>query len=1096
MVLCVSLAVLVLFVGGMNGVTAEPAADEAALARHFVERGGVTDGICSVLGCGDGKLALEIVRSSNFLVHAQDPVTAAVTTAQKTVDVDGLYVKRVVVEQGPLNKLPYADNTVDLVIATSLTGSGMADILSSRSTSDHALLELSLPEILRVLRPGGKAILGRCKSSGSKNGLAKQQLEAWLRKSGAEKSAVAEDSFGIWAEITKPHPAGLDSWSHWEHGPDNNPASTDTVIKAPYRSQWFAKPYYIAMPAITTAAGGRVFTAMGHIAHHVREEAWLNTLLARNGYNGAVLWSRKLPDGYLVHRSAFIATDDVFYMIDADGCLMLDPETGKSLGRISVPEISGEWKWIALQDGVLYVLAGGEKDRPETTVVRSPRAHWSWFELSNGYYEKRVPWGFGTTVGAYDVKQKRTLWHHAEEKPVDSRAMVMGGGKVFLYCPDAHTRCLDASSGTVLWTNADKKVLDLIEQPGQGLSSTPGFKTTCFSLYTPEGICFAPQTNMNVVAISNKDGSLMWSRKKTTSNPNLLYADGHILVGIGPEGNTLVLDPLTGTTIEDLKFKKRSCARLTATPDSFFCRGWFEGITRYDRNQKKIFFDGSMRPACNDGVVPANGLLYIGPWLCDCNLSIMGTVAMCSAGNFNVETEDPIETRLETEGDAAASSLLSTTNKDWTTYRGNNAHSACSSATVPADPKLLWTFQPETAIASSAPTAAGGLIFSCGDDGKVRAIDANTGAPQWSFTTSGPIMRPPTIWNGRAYVGSGDGYVYALEACSGKLLWRFRAAPVERRIMLYDALCSSWPVNTGVLVDDGTAYAAAGIIDYDGTYVYALDALTGKVKWRNNTSGHLDKALRKGVSAQGGLIVMKDRLWMPGGNVISPAAYDLKTGECVTRAVGDGSAKANRGEEIGILNDDLMIYGGRLEYSALEDVVNPEMFFVSKVESEGLKHSILLSVGMIPPAWSSESIVFANGPKTVPVCVDFAAFEEHVTKYGSKNLPEQFRSLAALKKRWVANALEKNDTVSFAIAANAVIAVHETPQPGSRFSRWGVSALDPKNGTVIWKRDVPSAALPGGLLIDRDGRVIVTLQNGGIACLGKPSETSRAGGVL
>ena len=46
--------------------------------------------------------------------------------------------------------------------------------------------------------------------------------------------------------------------------------------------------------------------------------------------------------------------------------------------------------------------------------------------------------------------------------------------------------------------------------------------------------------------------------------------------------------------------------------------------------------------------------------------------------------------------------------------------------------------------------------------------------------------------------------------------WRFRAAPVDRRIMLFGNLGSTWPVNTGVLIQDGVAYFAAGIIDQDG----------------------------------------------------------------------------------------------------------------------------------------------------------------------------------------------------------------------------------------------------------------------------------------
>jgi len=891
----------------------------------------------------------------------------------------------------------------------------------------------------------------------------------------------------MWAELTKDCPEGVDSWSHWEHGPDNNPVSTDTVITAPYRTQWLGVPYYIAMPAITTVAGGRIFTAMGHIAHHKREEKWLNTVLARNGYNGEELWLRRLPDGYLVHRSAFVATDDVFYMIDSDGdgCLMLDPETGKELDTLHVPDLDGEWKWMALQDGVLFVLAGKKKDPPETTLVRSTYRAWSWGELSRGYYEKRVPWGFGETIVAYDLDQGKTLWRHTEDKPIDSRAMVIGGGRVFFYGPDSHTGCLDAKSGAVVWTNDDRKIIDLIEEPGSGLQSTPGFRTTCFCLYTPEALFYEAQTRMNIVAVSNKDGSLLWSRKKTTNNPNMLYAGGHLLVGIGPEGNTLVLDPLTGDTIEDLGFKKRSCVRLTATHDSFFCRGWPEGLTRYDRNAKKVLFNGAMRPSCNDGVIAANGMLYFGPWLCDCNLSLMGTTGMCSAGDFRVEDEDPVSERLEVaEAAVSAPRVLEITQEDWPTYHGNNDRGACSKAVVRTTPRRRWAFQPEVSLASSAPSAAGGLIFSCADDGKVRAFDAETGQLRWSFATAGPIKQPPTISKGRAYVGSGDGYVYALEAATGRQLWRFRAAPVERRIMLYGSLCSTWPVNSGVLVEDGVAYAAAGFIDYDGTYVCALDAITGEPKWRNNTSGHLDEELRKGVSPQGALTIAGNRLWMPGGNVISPAAYDIKTGECLTRSVGNGSPRTNRGEEIGVLGKEHLILGGRLQYSATKNYVNPGSFEIAKVEPGRRARMEPLGSGKIPPAWSSEIMVMVNGPNTVPACIDVAAIDEYVEKCRSMNRDSKLRSLGRLKKRWVANDLRGGDTVALAIASNAVLVAYEMPRPRSLASQWFVSALDPDTGKTIWKRELPSGALAGGLLVDRDGRVVVTLENGGMVCFG------------
>ena len=137
----------------------------------------------------------------------------------------------------------------------------------------------------------------------------------------------------------------------------------------------------------------------------------LNRLIARNGYNGTILWERQLPDGYLVHRSAFVATKETFYMIGGDRCVLLDPQTGDIQGTIQIPGVVGPWKWMAIKDDVLYVLAGDKE--PGTQIIKGDRTFggWSWADLSKGYYAKpRIPYGFGHTLAAYDLKSKRRLW--------------------------------------------------------------------------------------------------------------------------------------------------------------------------------------------------------------------------------------------------------------------------------------------------------------------------------------------------------------------------------------------------------------------------------------------------------------------------------------------------------------------------------------------------------------------------------------------------------------------------------------------------------------------------------------------------------------
>jgi outer membrane protein assembly factor BamB len=172
--------------------------------------------------------------------------------------------------------------------------------------------------------------------------------------------------------------------------------------------------------------------------------------------------------------------------------------------------------------------------------------------------------------------------------------------------------------------------------------------------------------------------------------------------------------------------------------------------------------------------------------------------------------------------------------------------------------------------------------FTAGDDGVVVA--ARGDKVIWKSHTSGSVNFAPVLAGDRVFVGSNDGRVYAYEAMTGRLLWKFRAAPQVRRIPVYGQLMSTWPIAGGVAVKDDIVYAAAGIAHYDGTHVYALDAATGKIKWHNGGAGQLNAELKNGVSLAGQLSIGRsprgeEVLQFAGGNAVQQAMFDLDTGE-------------------------------------------------------------------------------------------------------------------------------------------------------------------------------------------------------------------------
>jgi outer membrane protein assembly factor BamB len=1064
---------IVLFSLVISQLTVTASAEETntkALAEKLIDVVGVDRGLCAVLG-GDRGLAVHIVQCSNLLVHVREPESSVVIAQRRLAEEAGIGINRLVVEQGGLEKLPYANNMIDVIMATRINGDMIA--------------RLSVSEVLRVLRPEGTAVIGIAGGTGT------QKLRQWAQAGSVKELKVWKDDHGTWLRLSKPRMEGVDEWTHWEHHPDNNPVSTDKVIKAPYMTQFLAEPFYIGMPAITTAAGGRTFLATGHIAHHLREWNMVNKLIARNGYNGTMLWQRDLPDGYLSHRSAFVATKDIFYMIDGDSCIMLDARTGKEKGRIRIPGLEGDWKWMAMKDGVLFAMAGEKGGAAKIIKGERNFGGWSWADLSEGYYQKpRVPWGFGNRLAALRLDDKNLLWQHKEDSLIDSRGLTMRDEKLFLYCPGNHLRSLNSKTAEVLWTNRDSEVLRLIEQPGRGLVSTPGFRSVCMAVATPEALIIQGQTRMNVIAVSTETGKLLWQKKKISNNPNIIFLDGHVVLGVGRGSSHVTVDPVSGSVIENLNFRKVSCARLTASPDSLFVRG--EGTLRFDRASKRIFVDGAVRPACNDGVIPANGILYIGPWACDCNLSLIGAMAKCSAGDFKFDHVATEVERLQLgQGDLQKVASLEVTKADWPTYRANNRRMASTAARL-ARPDTAdrssdarsWVYVPKQPHVPTAPTSAGRLVFVAGQDGKIRALDARNGQIRWAFATAGPIKMPPTIWESRAYVGSGDGYVYALEAATGRLLWCFRAAPVERRIMVYGSLCSTWPVNTGVLIEDGVAYFAAGIIDCDGTYVYALDAKTGKIKWQNNSCGHLNPELRKGVSAQGCLAIHGDQLLMAGGNQVNPAQFDIETGRCLNQKFAQGNPKANHGKFVGVFLDGHPITGGRALYASAENVANKDSFVVHSGQ-----RFLPMNFGGIPPAWNDDTVALVNFRNGKLTCCDGDKVVKRIKKgFPATDRPGQRRWYALADAfesdetvRWVSDLGEQEfEVVSLAVCPTSIVTVVKYQVRIRAHPQWFLVAVNSQNGTPywFWRYPLPSKPLPGGLLVGRDGQVIVSMLNG------------------
>ncbi|HUU99617.1 MAG TPA: PQQ-binding-like beta-propeller repeat protein, partial [Bacteroidales bacterium] len=108
--------------------------------------------------------------------------------------------------------------------------------------------------------------------------------------------------------------------------------------------------------------------------------------------------------------------------------------------------------------------------------------------------------------------------------------------------------------------------------------------------------------------------------------------------------------------------------------------------------------------------------------------------------------------------------------------------------------------------------------------------------------------------------------------------------PGPNKLLGNKRLISVWPARGGIVIKDNIVYTAASIFPLMGTYIYALNAETGEVIWKNEGTGsnyilqpHRSPAFAD-VAPQGNFAISGDKLLVAGGRSV-PAAFDLKTGE-------------------------------------------------------------------------------------------------------------------------------------------------------------------------------------------------------------------------
>jgi outer membrane protein assembly factor BamB len=173
--------------------------------------------------------------------------------------------------------------------------------------------------------------------------------------------------------------------------------------------------------------------------------------------------------------------------------------------------------------------------------------------------------------------------------------------------------------------------------------------------------------------------------------------------------------------------------------------------------------------------------------------------------------------------------------------------------------RTLWTVHGDWSLMEFPPVLEDGRLFLGTNHGLVLAVQGASGRIVWRRQFAGCVAASPAVGNGVVYLGFMDpppcrgtapSFLAALDARTGRTIWRFRAGVVEtspllaggrvyfgswdRRVYALDARTGrlDWSFSTGDKVKGGVAFARQTIFagSYDGR-LYALDATSGRLRW-------------------------------------------------------------------------------------------------------------------------------------------------------------------------------------------------------------------------------------------------------------------------
>lgn len=165
----------------------------------------------------------------------------------------------------------------------------------------------------------------------------------------------------------------------------------------------------------------------------------------------------------------------------------------------------------------------------------------------------------------------------------------------------------------------------------------------------------------------------------------------------------------------------------------------------------------------------------------------------------------------------------------------------------------LWDFFLSSPVIN--PDKQNPSVFFGSSDGNVYALNANTGQLKWKFEAKGSIHCSPVLYENTLYIGSWDANLYAINMETGKVRWQFETGK-----------------QTGFKGIQSTVAVANGLVYFGARdpFLFAINAETGKLVWK------YDAAYSWIISSP---VVANDVVYVGTSDTYALLGLDAKTGK-------------------------------------------------------------------------------------------------------------------------------------------------------------------------------------------------------------------------